>query len=227
MAATDFTFANISLYIPHVFANITKSTIVQTFEKLRIGSINRIDFVNKKSKNSNFNAVYIHFSQWYDNVASRNFQERVLDPNMEARIVYDEPWFWIVLENKGHKAGDRKRTLNLNALNNSLIASEGVVKPMMTNQDFAKLLQKTSTGTQEESKYKKEYSKERCFTQEDAAFITMDDLLEENKNLKLLLGEQIAMSGKLDYQNGILNDEIIALKNHIALLMEGGVYHNL
>lgn len=227
MAATDFTFANISLYIPHVFANITKSTIVQTFEKLRIGSINRIDFVNKKSKNSNFNAVYIHFSQWYDNIASRNFQERVLDPNMEARIVYDEPWFWIVLENKGHKAGDRKRTLNLNALNNSLIASEGVVKPMMTNQDFAKLLQKSSTGTQEESKYKKEYSKERCFAQEDAAFITMDDLLEENKNLKLLLGEQIAMSGKLDYQNGILNDEIIALKNHIALLMEGGVYHNL
>lgn len=224
MAATDFTFANISLYIPHVFVNITKSTIVQTFEKLRIGSINRIDFVNKKSKNSNFNAVYIHFSQWHDNVASRNFQERVLDPNMEARIVYDEPWFWIVLENKGHKAGDRKRTLNLNALNNSLIASEGVVKPMMTNQDFAKLLQKTS---QEESKYKKEYSKERCFAQEDAAFITMDDLLEENKNLKLLLGEQIAMSGKLDYQNGILNDEIIALKNHIALLMEGGVYHNL
>lgn len=224
MAATDFTFANISLYIPHVFANITKSTIVQTFEKLRIGSINRIDFVNKKSKNSNFNAVYIHFSQWYDNIASRNFQERVLDPNMEARIVYDEPWFWIVLENKGHKAGDRKRTLNLNALNNSLIATEGVVKPMMTNQDFAKLLQKTS---QEESKYKKEYSKERCFAQEDAAFITMDDLLEENKNLKLLLGEQIAMSGKLDYQNGILNDEIIALKNHIALLMEGGVYHNL
>jgi hypothetical protein len=227
MAATDFTFANISLYIPHVFVNITKSTIVQTFEKLRIGSINRIDFVNKKSKNSNFNAVYIHFSQWHDNVASRNFQERVLDPNMEARIVYDEPWFWIVLENKGHKAGDRKRTLNLNALNNSLIASEGVVKPMMTNQDFAKLLQKSSTGTQEESKYKKEYSKERCFAQEDAAFITMDDLLEENKNLKLLLGEQIAMSGKLDYQNGILNDEIIALKNHIALLMEGGVYHNL
>ena len=58
MAATDFTFANISLYIPHVFANITKSTIVQTFEKLRIGSINRIDFVNKKSKNGNLFEIY-------------------------------------------------------------------------------------------------------------------------------------------------------------------------
>ena len=224
-------FANISLYIPHVFANITKNKIVETFEKLRIGSINRIDFLNKKSKKSNYNAVYIHFSEWYDNSAARNFQERVLDPNMEARIVYDEPWFWIVLENKRHKAGDRKRSVNLDALNNSQIASEGVVKPMMTNQDFTKLLEKTYTETQEdfffEADSRREYSNERCFAQEDAAFITMDDLLEENKNLKLLLGEQIAMSGKLDYKIDILNDEIIALKNHIALLMEGGVYHNL
>ena len=231
------TFANISLYIPHVFANITKNKIVETFEKLRIGSINRIDFLNKKSKKSNYNAVYIHFSEWYDNSAARNFQERVLDPNMEARVVYDEPWFWIVLENKRHKAGDRKRSVNLDALNNSQIASEGVAKPM-TNQDFTKLLEKTYTETQEdfffEADSRKEYSEERCFAQEDAAFITMDDLLEENKNLleenknlKLLLGEQIAMSGKLDYKIDILNDEIIALKNHIALLMEGGVYHNL
>ena len=232
------TFANISLYIPHVFANITKNKIVETFEKLRIGSINRIDFLNKKSKKSNYNAVYIHFSEWYDNIASRNFQQRVLDPNMEARVVYDEPWFWIVLENKRHKAGDRKRSVNLDALNNSQIASEGVAKPMMTNQDFTKLLEKTYTETQEdfffEADSRREYSNERCFAQEDAAFITMDDLLEENKNLleenknlKLLLGEQIAMSGKLDYKVDILNDEIIALKNHIALLKEGGVYHNL
>ena len=225
------TFANISLYIPHVFANISKNKIVETFEKLRIGSINRIDFVNKKGKNENFNSVYIHFSQWYDNIASRNFQQRVLDPNMEARVVYHEPWFWIVLENKRHKAGDRKRSVNLDALNNSQIASEGVAKPMMTNQDFTKLLEKTYTETQEdfffEADSRREYSKERCFAQEDAAFITMDDLLEENKNLKLLLGEQIVMSGKLDYKIDILNDEIIALKNHIALLKEDGVYHNL
>jgi hypothetical protein len=232
MAATGF--ANISLYIPHVFANITKNKIVETFEKLRIGSISRIDFINKKGKNENFNSVYIHFSQWYDNIASRNFQQRVLDPNMEARVVYDEPWFWIVLENKGQKAGDRKRSVNLDALNNSQIASEGVIKPMMTNQDFTKLLEKTYTETQEESEYKREYSNERCFAQEDAAFITMDDLLEENKNLleenknlKLLLGEQIVMSGRLDYKVDILNDEIIALKNHIALLKEDGVYDNL
>jgi hypothetical protein len=33
-----------------------------------------------------------------------NLQARILDPNQEARIVYDDPWYWIVLENKGQKS---------------------------------------------------------------------------------------------------------------------------
>jgi hypothetical protein len=32
-----------------------------------------------------------------------HFQERVTNPDKEARIVYDEPWFWIVLENTAVK----------------------------------------------------------------------------------------------------------------------------
>ena len=207
-------FANISLYIPHVFANITKNRIVETFEKLRIGSINRIDFISKRSPIGNFNAVYIHFSQWYDNSASRNFQERVLNQNMEARIVYDEPWFWIVLENKNHKAGDRKRSVNLDALNNSQIASQDVIKPMMTNQDFANLLQKS-------------YSEERCFAQEDAAVITLEDVLEENRKLTEQLRVYMEKSGRLEHQFNILFDDKLCLQNELALLKEDCVYNNL
>ena len=207
-------FANISLYIPHVFANITKNRIVETFEKLRIGSINRIDFISKRSPTGNFNAVYIHFSQWYDNSASRNFQERVLNQNMEARIVYDEPWFWIVLENKNHKAGDRKRSVNLDALNNSQIASQDVIKPMMTNQDFANLLQKS-------------YSEERCFAQEDAAVITLEDVLEENRKLTEQLRVYMEKSGRLEHQFNILFDDKLCLQNELALLKEDCVYNNL
>ena len=207
-------FANISLYIPHVFANITKNRIVETFEKLRIGSINRIDFISKRSPTGNFNAVYIHFSQWYDNSASRNFQERVLNQNMEARIVYDEPWFWIVLENKNHKAGDRKRSVNLDALNNSQIASQDVIKPMMTNQDFANLLQNS-------------YSEERCFAQEDAAVITLEDVLEENRKLTEQLSVYMEKSGSLEHQFNILFDDKLCLQNELALLKEDCVYNNL
>ena len=206
-------FANISLYIPHVFANITKNRIVETFEKLRIGSINRIDFISKRSPIGNFNAVYIHFSQWYDNSASRNFQERVLNQNMEARIVYDEPWFWIVLENKNHKAGDRKRSVNLDALNNSQIASQDVIKPMMTNQDFANLLQKS-------------YSEERCFAQEDAAVITLEDVLEENRKLTEQLRVYMEKSGRLEHQFNMLMDDKISVSNELAWLKEQA-YNNV
>lgn len=109
---------NISLFIPHVYANITSSQIFIIFENLRIGVVRNVDLIPKQGSDGKpYNAAYIHFYNWCDNVAARNFQERVLDPNQEARIVYDDPWYWIVLENKGRKSvpGERKPTIDLNA----------------------------------------------------------------------------------------------------------------
>ncbi len=80
--------------------------------------VRNVDLIPKKDSNGkSYNAAYIHFYEWCDNIAARNFQERVLDKNKEARIVYDEPWHWIVLENKTRKfkPGDRKQTIDLNA----------------------------------------------------------------------------------------------------------------
>ena len=108
--------SNISLYIPHVFSNYTKDDVSEAFEKVFIGKVNKVDFVSKTGKDGReYNSAYIHFDYWYDNVAASNFQQRVLDPNQEARLVYDEPWYWIVLENKGkkHIPGERKACLDL------------------------------------------------------------------------------------------------------------------
>ena len=67
---------------------------------LSLGVVIHIDFIPKKGKNgSKYNAVYIHFSKWFDNVATANFQENVLNPLKDAKLVYDEPWFWYVLPN--------------------------------------------------------------------------------------------------------------------------------
>jgi hypothetical protein len=107
---------NISLYIPHIFANYSKEDVIQVFEDQNIGEIKNIDFVSKIGHDGNqFNAAYIHFNHWYDNIDSANFQERVINPNKEARLMYDKPWFWIVLENKARKfiSGDRKPRIDL------------------------------------------------------------------------------------------------------------------
>jgi hypothetical protein len=109
---------NISLYIPHIYANYTSGRVFDIIENMRIGEVKRVDFVPKTGSDGKpYNAAYIHFYQWYDNIVAHNFQERVLNPAQEARIMYDDPWYWIVLENKTkkHVPGERKPRIDLDA----------------------------------------------------------------------------------------------------------------
>jgi hypothetical protein len=108
-----------SVYIPHVFGNVTKELMIKTIEFQSLGKVNKIDFVEKMGKNGKtYNTAFVHFEYWYDNISSVHFQERVKDTNKEARIVYKDPWFWVCFENTGkkHIPGERKERINLNGL---------------------------------------------------------------------------------------------------------------
>jgi len=108
-----------SLYIPHVFGNVTKEFMIKTIEFQGLGKVNKIDFVEKMGKNGKtYNTAFVHFEYWYDNISSVHFQERVKDTNKEARIVYKDPWFWVCFENTGkkHIPGERKERINLKGL---------------------------------------------------------------------------------------------------------------
>jgi len=121
---------NISLFIPHVYANFTSAAVFDIIQDMGIGEVKNVDFVSKTGSDGKpYNAVYIHFYQWYDNIVARNFQERVLNPSKEARIMYDDPWYWLVLQNKGkkHVPGDRKPRIDLDAFS----TPEKPVAPMM------------------------------------------------------------------------------------------------
>ena len=107
---------NISLYIPHIFANYSKDDVAEVFENQNIGKVKNIDFISKLGQDGKpFSAAYIHFDHWFNNTAAANFQERVLNPEKEARLMYEDPWYWIVLENKARKvvSGDRKPRIDL------------------------------------------------------------------------------------------------------------------
>jgi len=108
--------STLSLYIPRVFSNFTQGMVAEVFYKLHLGKVSQVDLVAKYGNDGQpYNSVYVHFEFWYDTIAVRNFQARVLDPNQEARLVYDEPWYWIVLENtaKKHISGQPKPRINL------------------------------------------------------------------------------------------------------------------
>jgi hypothetical protein len=107
---------NISLYIPHIFANITSENVSKIFYTMEIGEVKHIDFVSKMNKSGKiYNTAYIHFHKWFNTITARNFQAKVLDNTKEARLMYDDPWYWIVLENKARKylLGERKPCLVL------------------------------------------------------------------------------------------------------------------
>jgi hypothetical protein len=121
------TIKNISLFIPHIFENYTRDDVAAVFEDSLIGRVKGVDFVYKMGKNGKaYNSAYIHFHHWYNNNAAVHFQERVQDPNKEARIIYDDPWYWIVLENNTEKQipGARKQRINIGTNKNKKLAAE-------------------------------------------------------------------------------------------------------
>jgi hypothetical protein len=118
---------NISLYIPHVFPNFDKEFVTNAFKN--IGEVSQIDFVAKQDRNGcNYNAVYVHFNKWFTNKKAVSLYESVIG-SKEARLYYDNTWYWILLLNtaKKHIPGERKPRIDLSEL--KTISAEKEDKP--------------------------------------------------------------------------------------------------
>jgi hypothetical protein len=98
-----------SLFIPHIFANIGEDRIRSVIENgAKYGKVEQIDMISKKSTDGkSYNSAYIHFKKWNDDGKTKKFLEHLKDDNKQTHIVYDKPWYWIVLENTSI---DKKKT---------------------------------------------------------------------------------------------------------------------
>ena len=77
---TDF----MSIFIPRVFANITKERITHVIETVvPLGTVERIDIVEIDEKT---NRVWVHFSQWYDTEFANEFKKLLVDGTKQAKI---------------------------------------------------------------------------------------------------------------------------------------------
>ena len=90
-----------SVCIPRIFHNIPNKKIVSTFEILGLGKVKNMDIVWKTGRDgSSFKMAFIHFSEWnMSSLAARNFRDQIEDPSVDAKLVYDDPWYWLVLPN--------------------------------------------------------------------------------------------------------------------------------
>jgi hypothetical protein len=105
-----------SLCIPRVFNNIPDAKIKSTFENLNLGKVGKIDTICKIGRKDGlvFKMAFVHFEHWnYYNSAAINLRQQIEDPNVIAKIVYDDPWYWILLPNHSNvAAADNSQHIN-------------------------------------------------------------------------------------------------------------------
>lgn len=88
-----------SLFIPSVTAATTEGQIQQIFHNLNIGVVSRVDFVERDtSKAGGRYMAFVHFDYWFLNNTSYHLQEKIVNEG-QGRIVYNDPYYWIVMEN--------------------------------------------------------------------------------------------------------------------------------
>lgn len=105
--------SSLNVFVPHVFPNFDEEYVTKAFSK--IGVVDHMDFVSKQDRNGKlYNAVYIHFTSWHTNSTATKMRN-ALEAGEQTKLVYDTPWFWVVLPNKGQKwsAADRKPRIDL------------------------------------------------------------------------------------------------------------------
>jgi hypothetical protein len=158
---------NISLYIPHVFPNFDKEFITNAFND--IGEISHIDFVAKQDRNGcNYNAVYVHFNKWFTNKKAASLYENVVNESKEARLYYDNTWYWIVLPNtaKKHIPGERKPRIDLSELKNSVEKEEdtniSLMEPSQNVCSDESLTLKSEKAAEKEKKAAEKFNEKKA-----------------------------------------------------------------
>ena len=102
----------ISLCIPRVSQNISHKDIYSTFLKLNIGLLKRVDIIERQNQDGEiYKRAFIHFKEWYNNDKSLFIMER-LKEGKDIKIVYDEPWYWKVSENKSVRGNSNVNIVN-------------------------------------------------------------------------------------------------------------------
>ena len=104
-----------SLYIPRVdtrslprvggndeeYEAAAKDFIAKQFAYQKIGDVDRIDLVSKKTPDGyTFYIAFVHFKVWHNTRAAHTLQDTIRAGEKKATVQYHKDWYWIVTENR-------------------------------------------------------------------------------------------------------------------------------
>lgn len=186
-----------SIYIPRVYANLSTEFVADTFESLNLGVVDRVEAVPRPGDKTTYMA-FVYFASWNtENKAAVHLAQRINTPGgPQARIVYDDPWYWILLPNKSakpSKSDDDKALEEFNRSNSCIPAQEiweAEERRQKREKEEEELMEELE-GLVEELEFEDALNKQELETEEkmDILFDMIEDLqvrlkVSEEKNQK-------------------------------------------
>jgi len=142
--------------------------------------------------------------------AAANLQKRIRDPEQEARIVYDDPWHWVVLENTGkkHLVNGRKPRIHLDFMEEKVSST-----PFTATEEY-KISYNRMYGEQPEQQQPEEISE----LDVDKMRARVNEICEimreyENENVFSLNRKEIQLLGNLSKELSCLEEQLKEYEN--------------
>ena len=83
--------SDLVIYIPNISKEIGTDFIIDQFKKLDIANVN---YIHLKKKDELYNTATIYMDSWHHNQVVENLQDRINNPDLIARLIYDDPLYW-------------------------------------------------------------------------------------------------------------------------------------
>jgi hypothetical protein len=172
-----------SIYIPRVYANLSTEFVAETFECLNLGVVDRVEAAPRPGDKTTYMA-FVYFASWNtENKAAVHLAERINTPGgPQARIVYDDPWYWILLPNKSEKTSakktDEEKFLEeFNRSNSGICAQEWELRQKREKDEENELMEELE-GMIDELEFEEALDKQELETEEkmDILFDMIEDL---------------------------------------------------
>jgi hypothetical protein len=116
-----------SLYIPGVYANITEAMIKNTFERMKIGKVNRAILIQQSS--NKHNKAYVYFDKLYTTSTVTNMLDEIKAGSSKLFYARTPHVYWVLLENR--------RPIGDDELNTEEVEDVVVEEPLFTEEEEA------------------------------------------------------------------------------------------
>ena len=180
---------------------------------------------NEKGRKHPIYKAYLYFSVWFESIIVQNFQDRIYGKDKQARVVYDDPWYWTVFENtervKLSKADKRMMRISLETYKEDARLTR-TIREMKKNREFLEEQQEQIL-----TQTMKEIKKNREFLQEQQEQIAQELAKQKQELAEHLAEHKQELAEHLAEHKQELAEHLAEQNNAIQLLQDFCIKHGL